>query len=476
MPLTPEQAVGLGLEEPSGVPSGGKIDPIALGLEPPTGSLPAPPADPGFLAGAAKPFKQALSGVTQVGREMLRNPLDLSVGLRAFGGALAGDQAAREGEYQKMYEAQSLPEAVGRGITGTVPFIGPIVGNVADTFAKGNLREGTGQLASELLLALFPYGKATGLAGKMGKALTGAVPKGTGAFLKGAAREAPILGRGGAVGKMVRGGLKEARKARAAGEALPPTPVPAPAHAPVPDLLPPPPATDAFVSEWRPHVEAMQTRIRAKGGTPLSESAAADEAANLAMRSEQVGPNFGDRLPGTSTPRWQAHLTTQSVDPSTGVLTKTTKMKPQEFATFESGERIPVQDFAKRLGNKKLAGAPTGEKPAVELANAQRAMEQYLPTPKEGPNHFTTGDGDNYLLNVKNGKVTDFAVVDGEGTLTRRVRGGRHDPSLASKGMDWIMDVLYETNVKLDPAAMSEGAIKSWLKYLKHKIPAPPKK
>lgn len=472
-----------------------QIDEIASDLTAPTtaATIPPPPEEP--VAGIVKGVGEELSGMLPSKEEILKNVLipgyPMTAGMRAIPGMV---QELGE-EWKKVPESKSAGEAAFHGAAGMLPWYGPLVSRIAEASGEGRPYEATGRGL---------VGAAT-LVGP--KAMPRKVPYG--AQVRGAARAMTEKAAAEtATGKIVKAGVKGWQGAGQPTPEVPPPPVPGrsvtpteplPASAvpappagaappttagptlrapappsstiPTPPGAPRPNAMMESIPEWRRSVEAMQERIKTKGGTPLSEAEAADEAANLALRADQLGPNFGEGYPPK--PRWQAHRTNYSRDPSTGEVVKTTK---QELATFPSETRIPVQDFAKRLGGKRLKGTPTGEAPARELANAEAKWKQYVKEPKEGLGTFTTEGGDMYYVNVQKGKITDFAVVDSENTLTRRVRGGRHDPSLKSKGMQQIMDKLYDANVKLDPSSMSEGAIKSWLRYLKNKLPPPPKK
>jgi hypothetical protein len=83
------------------------------------------------------PSQDEPGGAVGMASDLITDPV--KVGRSIFpSGALPGEEQApptgQQLEFQKMFEAPTIPEKVGRAITGSVPFVGPMIGSAADQF------------------------------------------------------------------------------------------------------------------------------------------------------------------------------------------------------------------------------------------------------------------------------------------------------------------------------------------------------
>lgn len=254
--------------------------------------------------------------------------------------------------------------------------------------------------------------------------------------------------------------------------------------------LPKPPSMAGEIGEFADFIK--NTRKSNSNPSPWADpEVLQQEAVNAALdankRVESQGAGQGSGFePGLDqpTPRWNPlvnKITDPALgktiegtfDPRTGSVVRTSKTlpKPPEFATFEPDELMSIPELQKRLKGKQVQGANTLGKPEANLAKLERLNKDLGAKAVEGQvTPVPAPEGGLYLLYKHKGKITDYALLE-EGpegvVLQERVRGGKADPKLESPGMDAIKDALWSlrNKFKVNPSSMSEGALKSWMKY-----------
>lgn len=596
-PVTNEQAVALGLEDGS---SGSASSPIPhqqavqLGLE--EDSLTPPPESDSFIkggiwTGGLKPLGQGVAAMATAPWQEQRSPGHRDLGLidtfkenaghtvgdiKGFLGMLYDPMEAEWGKaFQAQREGRGLGEFMYRGLAGSVPLVGPMLGKALDTGIEGRPREAVGQAMVGLPLQFAVpelVGRVPGALGKISESSLGTGTKAAlgKAGMKAVAREFPVIGpairegmkaveqskiaktaseaaRPGSeilpgAGDLATETANKLRMMKAAREAMPggigleegagtralsaaeklrrvqsPPPATTSSTSLQPAELPPPPTGAPSVNtsgtasypqvtiqaeelprppignevadfaEWIKNNRRSRSNPSPWDDPQVLEQEAVNAALDAGKRVEAQGAGHGSGFePGLDqpTPRWNplvnkitdpvsGETINGTFDPRTGTIVPTTKTlpKPPEFATFEPDELVGVEDFLKRTKGKKVLGSNTMSNPEANIEVLAKLDKTYGSRVPEGvPTKIDVdmpGISGKFIVYKHGGKLTDYAWID-SGELRGRLRGGYHDPKLASPGgMKAIMDELWKIRDqwKLNPNSMSEGSIKSWMKY-----------